>query len=154
MLNSAQMNQTLGKMLRYEQTLEPHVFRKIGEMEADLFETAEQHHAIPGADAGYRKAKPGDIWGGEGRYAWFTGSVNVPAAYAGQRIYLRPDVGGYEAMLWVDGTPYGTYATKIVQTGHGKPLLRPDFTCGDTRKTHPDRRGILCRTLHSWHTAL
>ena len=36
-----------------------------------------------------------------------------------RQLYLRPRVGGYEAMLWVDGMPKGTFATKIVVTRHG-----------------------------------
>ena len=38
---------------------------------------------------------------------------------AGQPLYLYPELGGYEAMLWVNGEPYGTFATKIVVTRHG-----------------------------------
>ncbi len=119
MLNDTQMERMLGKMTRLERTYEPLIFRKIGEMETRMLETGERLHAIPPADAGWKPVSAGDRWGGEGCYAWFAGEVRVPEAYAGQRIFLQPQVGGYEAMLWVNGTPYGTFATKIVQTGHG-----------------------------------
>ena len=59
------------------------------------------------------------MWGGENVYGWFKTTYQVPEEYAGRPLFLRPQVGGYEALLWVDGKPFGTYATKIVVTGHG-----------------------------------
>ena len=56
---------------------------------------------------------------GEGVYGWFKMGWEVPRELAGKPLFLRPRVGGYEALLWVDGRPFGTFATKIVVTGHG-----------------------------------
>ena len=62
------------------------------------------------------RQKPG---GGEGRYCWFLTQYTPPNELAGRPLYLYPELGGYEAMLWVNGEPYGTFATKIVVTRHG-----------------------------------
>ena len=118
-MNDIQINRMLQKLARYEQTLEPYVFSNIAEAEARYYETMEQHHSIPQEEGLYKDIKKGDTWGREGVYCWFKGKVHIPQEYKGQNIYIRPEVGGYEAMLWVDGIPSGTFATKIVQTGHG-----------------------------------
>ena len=41
---------------------------------------------------------------------------------------------GYEAMLWVDGRVSGTFATKIVYTGHGNhycDMIKMDPKAGE-----------------------
>ncbi|MFR8461363.1 MAG: hypothetical protein ACLVEX_09270 [Ruthenibacterium lactatiformans] len=50
---------------------------------------------------------------------------------AGRDLFLRPQFGGYEAMLWVDGAPRGTFATKIVVTRHGNHYC--DCVCQNAR---------------------
>ena len=133
MLNHKQTERMLGKLVRLEETLEPYIFKRIGQVEVKRFETAEQYHEIPGDDTLYRETKSGDTWGGEGSYCWFKGKAVIPREYRGQKIYINPVVGGYEALLWVNGMPYGTFATKIVQTGHGNhycDLLVPETYTG------------------------
>ena len=119
MLNDKQTDRMLGKLIRLEQTLEPYIFSNIGQVAVKRYETLEQYHRIPQEDKDYIETKQGDTWGGEGIYCWLVGKANIPEEYKGQDIYVMPKLGGYEAMLWVDGVPSGTFATKIVQTGHG-----------------------------------
>lgn len=119
MLNEVQNTRMLGKLVRLEQTLEPYIFTRIDEVTVKRFETKEQYHQIPQDDSLYTETRQGDTWGGEGVYCWFRGKVRIPEAYRGQNIYVQPIVGGYEGMLWINGIPSGTFATKIVQTGHG-----------------------------------
>lgn len=121
----------LQKLIRYEQTLEPYIFTYIAEVEVERYETVQQHHSIPQDDSLFMKTRKGDKWGGEGVYCWFKGKAQIPEEYKGKNIYIKPEVGGYEAMLWVNGIPSGTFATKIVQTGHGNhycDLLIKDAT--------------------------
>ena len=119
MLTSQQIDRMLGKVRRYLTALEPHIFEKVGELtDVYAFETADDYHSIP-APALFKKAESGMKWGGESHYCWFKSDYRVPKALAGKDLFLRPRIGGYEAMLWVDGVPFGTYATKIVFTGHG-----------------------------------
>ncbi|MDD6263013.1 MAG: glycoside hydrolase family 38 C-terminal domain-containing protein [Clostridiales bacterium] len=117
MLNEKQLSRCVLKLERFLETLDGLIFEKYCSLPASAFETDKQYHSVP--DARYKPIKSGDIWGGESRYCWFRTSFTVPGELAGKALFLRPDVGGYEAMLFVDGKPMGTFATKIVVTGHG-----------------------------------
>ena len=118
MLNDKQIARMLKKMKRFEDTLDSMIFQKVCELPVSAYETKEPLDSIPDSSL-YKPVKPGDIWGGEGVYCWFKSAYTVPQELAGKSLFLRPKVGGYEAMLWVDGRPFGTFATKIVVTGHG-----------------------------------
>ena len=118
MLNDKQILRMIGKLKRFEDTLDSMIFDKVCEIPASAYETKEELYSIP-EDSCYKPIKPGDIWGGEGAYCWFKASYSVPQELAGKPLFLRPNVGGYEALLWVDGKAFGTFATKIVVTGHG-----------------------------------
>ena len=121
MLNDAQNNKLLSKLHRALEVFEPYVFTRIARLPFAMYETADRLETIPD-EALFQppEQRPGGaVWGGEGRYCWFLTQYTPPAALAGQPLYLYPELGGYEAMLWVDGQPYGTYATKIVVTRHG-----------------------------------
>ncbi len=121
MLNDAQNNKLLSKLRRALEVFEPYVFTKIARLPFAMYETAERLEVIPDEMLFQppEQRPAGAVWGGEGRYCWFLTQYTPPAALAGQPLYLYPELGGYEAMLWVDGQPYGTYATKIVVTRHG-----------------------------------
>ncbi|HZK39290.1 MAG TPA: glycoside hydrolase family 38 C-terminal domain-containing protein, partial [Clostridia bacterium] len=82
------------------------------------FVTPEQFHCIPEASL-FTDVEKGWRWGGEGAYCWFTARYTVPADLAGQDLYIRPHIGGYEALVWVNGETFGTFASKIVFTAHG-----------------------------------
>ena len=146
MLNDKQLNRMLGKLVRLEQTLEPYMFKRIGEVSVRRFETTDQYHSIPQDDKLFTETKHGDAWGGESVYCWFKGLVNIPEEYRGQTIYISPVVGGYEAMLWVDGIPCGTFATKIVRTGHGNHYCDMLVKDGD-----PDKKIDLAIEFYAGH---
>lgn len=121
MLNDAQNRKLLAKLRRALETYEPYVFVPVVQLPFRMYETSRRLHAIPDEslfEAPEHRAR-GTQWGGEGMTCWFLADFTVPPELDGQTIYLRPDLGGYEAMLWVDGAPYGTFATKIVVTRHG-----------------------------------
>ena len=59
-----------------------------------------------------------------------TGTVKLD----GKNIFIRPHTQGYESLLWVNGEPFGTFATKIVFTGHGNhycDLLKMNVKAGE-----------------------
>ena len=118
MLNDKQIQRMLRKLKRFEDTLDGMIFEKVCDLPVSAYETKESLYQIPDSSL-FEPIHPGDIWGGEGVYCWFKSSYTVPEELAGKPLFLRPSMGGYEAMLWVDGKPFGTFATKIVQTGHG-----------------------------------
>jgi alpha-mannosidase len=132
MLNTIQIKRMVGKLERFVEMLDPMLFEPVCTLPAVSFQTLEQFHSIP-ENVEWTPVEKGDIWGGESMYCWFKTEYVVPAELAGKELFLRPDAGGYEAMLFINGKPMGTYATKIVVTGHGNPLLQPDCRFSQSR---------------------
>ncbi len=131
MLNEKQMPRCVLKLERFLDTLDGLIFEKVCALDVRAFETDKQYHSVP--DEKYKSISKGDIWGGESRYCWFRSDYTVPAELEGKALFVRPQVGGYEAMLFVDGKPMGTFATKIVVTGHGNhycDMIEPSATAG------------------------
>ena len=100
MLNDKQIQRMLRKLKRFEDTLDHMIFEKVCDLPTSLYETKEQLYNIP-EDSLYHPVQPGDMWGGENVYGWFKTTYQVPEEYAGRPLFLRPQVGGYEALLWV-----------------------------------------------------
>lgn len=118
MLNDKQIDRLLGKMEGFIARLEPHIFVKVGELEnVEKCHVDKRYHTIP--DLPFEKAEKGSEWAGEGTYCWFRGSFTVPEALDGKTLFIKPHIGGYEALLFVNGKPFGTFASKIVVTSHG-----------------------------------
>ncbi|MGI6746321.1 MAG: hypothetical protein ACOX45_09395 [Acutalibacteraceae bacterium] len=117
MLTEKQIDRMLSKLSRFLNILEPLIFEKRGELKnVKVFETTGEYHEIP-KESLFTETQSGFKWGGESHYCWFKSLYKVPKQLAGKDLFLRPHVGGYEAMLWVDGVPFGTFASKIVFTG-------------------------------------
>lgn len=119
MLTQRQLQQTLQKLERLERTLDPYLFQTVDQVpNCRAMRTQEDLHALPDT-AQLKEIAPGYTWGAEGEYCWFVTQYTVPAHLAGADLFLKPHIGGYEGLLWVDGVPFGTYNTKIVFTDHG-----------------------------------
>ena len=118
MLTEKQIDRMLGKLKRFETTLEPFIFEKVGEVGASAYRTTEQYHRIP-EESLFQQVEKGWHWGGEGAYCWFKAKFTVSQELAGKDLFVRPKIEGYEALLWINGVPFGTFSTKIVFTGHG-----------------------------------
>ncbi|MDR1465162.1 MAG: glycosyl hydrolase-related protein [Oscillospiraceae bacterium] len=135
MLNARQLDRMLGKLRRFEETLDPFLFQTVDTV-APVLACADTtpRDALPPEDL-LTEIGPGFRWGCDSGYCWLSANYTVPDRLAGQTLYLRPRMGGYEAMLWVDGVPYGTFNSKIVYTGHGNHycgFLRRDARAGET----------------------
>ncbi|MFC3745912.1 alpha-mannosidase [Paenibacillus sp. GCM10012306] len=133
MLNEKQINRMLSKLQRFETTLEPLLFQPIDQVEMSMFHTDRQFHVIPEEER-FSPCLPGDRYQGEGSYCWFKGQYAVPAEHDGKTLYIKPSIEGYEAMLWVNGKPFGTFCSKIVVTGHGNhycDLLKQQVAAGE-----------------------
>lgn len=134
MLNGPQIGKLFEKLETFTELIEPKIFVKIGELDDVQFcHVDRQYHSIP--DLPFDKAEKGMTWSGEGTYCWFKGKYAVPAEYEGKTLFIKPHMGGYEAMLFVDGKPFGTFATKIVYTGHGNhycDMIRANAKAGET----------------------
>lgn len=133
MLNSKQIQRLLGKMESFIERLEPHIFVKVGELQnVKMCHVDKRYHSLP--DLPFVDVEKGTDWQGEGTYCWFKGEYVVPEEYAGKTLFIRPDIGGYEALLFVNGKPFGTFASKIVVTSHGNhycDMIRFDPSVGE-----------------------
>lgn len=118
MLNDKQIERLLGKMGDFIERLEPHIFVKVGELEnVEKCHVDKRYYSLP--ELPFEKAEKGTYWQGEGTYCWFKGTFTVPEELDKKTLFIRPDIGGYEALLFVNGRPFGTFASKIVVTAHG-----------------------------------
>ena len=118
MLNNKQIERFLSKMESFIDRMEPHIFVKVGELEnVEKCHVTERYHKEP--ELPFTPAVKGEYWEGEGTYCWFRGDYTVPAELDGKTLFIKPHIGGYEALLFVNGKPFGTFASKIVVTAHG-----------------------------------
>ena len=77
MLTNRQIDRVLGKLKRFETTLEPMLFEPITSLDAQMYETEQNLDSAP-VDAAYIPAKKGAVWGGEWKYCWFQTEYTVP----------------------------------------------------------------------------
>lgn len=134
MLTDKQINRMLQKLDRFESIIEPHIFKKVGRaVNTRAFETTDRLYNIPEEEK-FAPASDGYSWGEESSFCWFKAEYTVPEELDGKDIFVMPHTQGYETLLWVDGKPFGTFATKIVFTGHGNhycDLLRKNAKAGE-----------------------
>ena len=124
----------IAKLSRFEDTLNPYLFKKVESLPVEAFVADKQYHTIP-ENVTFEKVSSGWRWGGEGAYCWLKSKYTVPAELDGKDIFIMPKMGGYEAMLWVNGVPFGTFNTKIVYTSHGNhycDLLKKSAVAGES----------------------
>lgn len=118
MLCKAHYEKMLSKLKRLENTLNPYLFIKIESLPARAFRCNKQFHNIPD-DENFDEISKGFKWGSDGEYCWIKAEYTVPEELDGKDLFLMPRLGGYEAMLWVNGVPFGTFNNKITYTSHG-----------------------------------
>lgn len=129
MYTERQTEQTLAKLKRLEKMLEPHLFAKVDEMEMGAFQSGIGQHALP-QESCFVPCEKGTVYPGEAVYVWFRGEYQVPDRLAGQTLFIWPRIEGHEGMLWVDGVPYGNFASKFAGS-HYCDLLRKDVKAGE-----------------------
>lgn len=119
MLTEKQIERMLRKLRRFEDTLNPMLFKKVAGIESVLsYETTDRLYSVP-EDSMCSPMNVGDIWGGEESFCWMKTEFVVPDELDGKTLFIMPHTEGYESLLWVNGKPFGTFNTKIVFTGHG-----------------------------------
>ncbi len=133
MLNEPQIKKLLGKIERFSRLLEPMIFEKQAEVSFSAFLTKDRLHKIPD-DSLFAPVEPGWTWYGKDAYCWYKGDYKVPEELAGQDLFVKPHMEGYEALLFVNGKAMGTFATKIVYTSHGNhycDMIAKDAKAGE-----------------------
>lgn len=134
MLTNCQIDRVLGKLKRFETTLEPMLFEPITSLDAQMYETEQNLDSAP-VDAAYIPAKKGAVWGGEWKYCWFQTEYTVPEEYANIPLFLKADVGGQESMLFIDGVPSGIFTIPQNGAAHGYHYCDL-ITMGTAANTH------------------
>ena len=134
MLTNRQIDRVLGKLKRFETTLEPMLFEPITSLDAQMYETEQNLDSAP-VDAAYIPAKKGAVWGGEWKYCWFQTEYTVPEEYANIPLFLKADVGGQESMLFIDGVPSGIFTIPQNGAAHGYHYCDL-ITMGTAANTH------------------
>ena len=119
MLNQPQIDRMLEKLRRFENVLDELIYKKAGVLEISKYLTFDKLHQIPADENLYTPVKKDEKWGAEKQYAWFKGRYTVPDDLQGQTLFLKPQFGSFEALLWVNGTPFGNFAYRVCNTGHG-----------------------------------
>lgn len=130
MYTEKQLERMLGKLKRLEEMLEPKLFYTVGTVPMKAFLTDGSHHDVP-EDACFTPCEDGTVFEGEGIYCWFKGSYTVPGELDGETLFVYPKIRGYEGMLWVDGKPYGNFASKMIVHSHGNHYC--DMLCKEAQ---------------------
>lgn len=134
MYTEKQLQRMFGKFRRLETMLEPRLFRVVDTVGLTCAVSDGRYHSVP-QDLPFSVCPDGTVFEGEGLYCWFKGSYTVPGRLAGQNLFIWPRIDGYEGMLWVNGKPYGNFASKILEGSHGNhycDLLCQDAAAGQT----------------------
>lgn len=118
MLNEPQIGKIIGKMNVLAKVLEPHIFDSKDEIDFKAYKTEESLYSCPDSSL-FSEIKRGDSWYGKNSYLWLSTTYTVPDFLDGKDIFIKPHIGGYEGLLFVNGHANGTFATKIVYTEHG-----------------------------------
>lgn len=129
MMHERQIDKTVHKIRELYKRLDPYLFRTEDTIAMESYATMESLFSPPTDDSLYTPVKVGDEWGEEKQYNWFRGSYTVPEHLAGKALYFKPHFGGYEGLLFVNGKPYGNFATKFAVACHGNHYC-PRFTAG------------------------
>lgn len=133
MYTERQLDRMLGKLKRLEEMLEPKLFTVVDTVSMGAFRTDGCHHSVPDERC-FAECEDGTVFEGEGIYCWFRGEYTVPQALEGKTLFIYPRIEGYEGMLWVDGKPYGNFASKIIEGSHGNhycDMLRQKVRAGE-----------------------
>ncbi len=134
MYTEKQLERMFEKLKRLEDMLEPKLFITADTIPMKAFPSGGDYHSVP-EETCFAECEDGTVFEGEGTYCWFRGTYQVPEALDGKTLFVYPGIKGYEGMLWVDGKPYGNFASKILINSHGNhycDMLRQKAHAGET----------------------
>lgn len=118
MYEGRQIERLLEKLKRLEEMVRERMFVNVDKVDMDVWPTQDVIHELPEREL-FRPCAKGTEWHQEGLYCWFRGTYEVPEELAGKELYIFPKIKGYEGFLWVNGRPYGNFASKEVVGSHG-----------------------------------
>ena len=118
MYEGRQIDRLLEKLKRLEEMVRDRMFVNVGQVDMDVYATTDVLHQIPEREL-FTPCEKGTEWHEESLYCWFRGTYEVPEELAGKELHIFPKILGYEGFLWVNGKPYGNFASKEVIGSHG-----------------------------------
>ncbi len=101
---------------KWEKALWAACYRPLGSVTFEGFTTKDNLRPDEVLRASFRPMPAGTAWGAKWEYGWFKTSLRVPEAAHGKPLALKFDPGGYESLVWINGTPAGSF-------GWGHPIL-------------------------------
>jgi alpha-mannosidase len=107
---------TIEKLVRVEHRYEKEIFKTLGEVEVQYFETQEHLRQVPGADHPWRPVTPALIWGEVWGNAWFKGRLEIQSTWAAKDLYIQAEMGAWETLFFVDGQARGIFSREL-ETG-------------------------------------
>lgn len=157
---------TLRKLKAIEARYATLRYEKIAEIPLEMWETAAHFRREPTAADGaqWRPVKAGDTWGFDFGTAWFRGDVDIPAAAAGEPLFLHALLGQdkpepNQILLFVDGRPHGVldFMHHYVRVTPGAPagtrlhIALEAYASHSYPKVWPDEEPVVitpgCRTI-------
>jgi alpha-mannosidase len=128
MIHPNHRGKTLGKLKKLDEVYTSLIFKKIGEVAVNYFETAEHRYEVPSDRENWQPAGSNQPWGQEWSSAWFKGSYTVPHELSGQKLFIAANTDGVETFFWVGGKPSGIYTHKheAANRGNHHTLLLTD----------------------------
>ncbi len=130
MYTEKQLERMFEKLKRLEEMLEPRMFRTVASIPMGTYQTDGRYHSVP-EDSCFTPCEEGKVFEGEGIYCWMKGEFVVPQELAGKTLFVYPKSRGYEGLLWVNGKPYGNFASKMIVSSHGNHYC--DMLCQNAR---------------------
>ncbi|MHB0997877.1 MAG: alpha-mannosidase [Armatimonadota bacterium] len=114
----------LGKLEQIDQRYDALRFEKVANVPMQMCETLEHFRQAPLDDPNikWESAEPGTKWGGNWISAWFAGDIELPAQYAGKKVFVRGNTGG-ETLFTVNGEYKGVFDENhpvVMMTGSGE----------------------------------
>ncbi len=96
------------RLERWQRALWDACHQPLGTVALAGFTTPDYLTAEQAAARAFHPMPPGTPWGAKWEYGWFRASIVIPPEAAGQRVVIRPDPGGLESLVWVNGQAAGS----------------------------------------------
>ena len=99
---------TVSKVLRYKKYYHKHIYNILREEKCEIAAGGHERFTVP-PDSEFRNIAKGENWGGEQVYAWFRCSTVIDESLEGKELWIMPDTGAAEGLLFLNGKPSGMF---------------------------------------------
>ena len=131
------------KMDRINRIYEGRMFNRVGEL-GDVvgFETKDHLRQVP--EKGWKELPSGTVWGGEYGNLWTRGTYTIRKEDIGKNLYILPETGAQEGLVFVNGKPVGSLnQARSGPDGHYSVWMAKPKKAGETFQVAIDN--------YAWH---